>query len=80
MLTMEKANVTINRMLQEGRLHELCCVVVDEAHMVSDPQRCGTARRPAATGAQVDSSVRQKPCGTAYASHALAGAWCWSCC
>jgi replicative superfamily II helicase len=43
-MTMEKANVTINRLLSEGRLHELCCIVVDEAHMVSDPHRqVGTA-------------------------------------
>ena len=37
--TIEKANTTINRLVLEGRLHELVCVVVDEAHMVTDPER-----------------------------------------
>ena len=37
--TIEKANIAINRMVLEGRLHELVCVVVDEAHMVTDPER-----------------------------------------
>ncbi|KAK9826374.1 hypothetical protein WJX81_004727 [Elliptochloris bilobata] len=37
--TIEKANVTINRLIAEGRLDELCCVVIDELHMVSDPTR-----------------------------------------
>ena len=37
--TIEKANMAINRMVLEGRLHELVCVVVDEAHMVTDPER-----------------------------------------
>ena len=32
--TMEKANVAINRLQAEGRLGELCCVVVDELHLV----------------------------------------------
>ncbi|KXZ49542.1 hypothetical protein GPECTOR_20g396 [Gonium pectorale] len=38
-VTMEKANSTVNRLLAEGRLAELVCVVVDEAHMVGDPHR-----------------------------------------
>ena len=29
MCTIEKANVCINRLVQQGRLQELCCVVVD---------------------------------------------------
>ena len=33
--TLEKANATVNRLAHEGRLGELCCVVVDELHMVS---------------------------------------------
>ncbi|GAX85126.1 hypothetical protein CEUSTIGMA_g12546.t1 [Chlamydomonas eustigma] len=37
--TIEKANAVINRMVLEQRLHELVFVVVDEAHMVADPQR-----------------------------------------
>ncbi|PSC69888.1 helicase and polymerase-containing TEBICHI [Micractinium conductrix] len=37
--TIEKANVAINRLAQEGRLGELCCVVVDELHMVGDGER-----------------------------------------
>jgi len=27
--TIEKANVAINRLVQQGRLQELCCVIVD---------------------------------------------------
>jgi DNA polymerase theta len=38
-LTMEKANVAVNRLLAAQRVHELVCVVVDEAHMVADPSR-----------------------------------------
>ena len=37
--SIEKANVAINKMLAEGRLGELEAVVVDEVHMVADPQR-----------------------------------------
>ena len=37
--TIEKANAAINRLAQEGRLGELCCVVVDELHMVGDADR-----------------------------------------
>ena len=37
--TIEKANVCINRLLQEGRLGELCCIVIDELHMIANPQR-----------------------------------------
>lgn len=39
MVTIEKANVAINRMVSERRLPELACVVVDEAHMVTEKQR-----------------------------------------
>jgi hypothetical protein len=38
-VTMEKANLAVNRLLGAGRLHELVCCVVDEAHMVADPSR-----------------------------------------
>ncbi|KAG2489169.1 hypothetical protein HYH03_012395 [Edaphochlamys debaryana] len=38
-VTLEKANSAVNRLLAEGRLGELVCVVVDEAHMVGDPHR-----------------------------------------
>ncbi|BDA50034.1 DNA polymerase theta [Coccomyxa sp. Obi] len=37
--TIEKANVAINRLVQENRLDELCCIVIDEVHMLNDPQR-----------------------------------------
>ncbi|KAK9815292.1 hypothetical protein WJX72_001157 [[Myrmecia] bisecta] len=37
--TIEKANVAINKLILEGRLGELCCVVIDEMHMVCDPSR-----------------------------------------
>mgnify|MGYP001807316089 CR=1 FL=1 len=40
-MTMEKANSCVNRLVAEGRLGELACVVVDEAHMVADPTRWG---------------------------------------
>lgn len=32
--TMEKANTYVNRLLEGGMLHNICCVVVDELHMV----------------------------------------------
>lgn len=32
--TMERANSLANRWLEEGQLRRLCCVVVDELHMV----------------------------------------------
>ena len=37
--TIEKASSTVSRLAEEGRLDELCCVVVDELHMVGDPDR-----------------------------------------
>ena len=37
--TIEKANVCINRLAQEGRLGDLACIVIDELHMISDPGR-----------------------------------------
>jgi DNA polymerase theta len=37
--TIEKANVCINRLLQEGRIAELSCIVIDELHMIANPQR-----------------------------------------
>lgn len=38
--SIEKANMAINHLIQEKRLHELVSVVVDEAHMLADPNRC----------------------------------------
>ena len=32
--TMEKANGYVNQLLQDGALASLCCIVVDELHMV----------------------------------------------
>ena len=32
--TMEKANGYVNQLLQDGALATLCCIVVDELHMV----------------------------------------------
>lgn len=37
--TIEKANGMVNRMLEEGRLDELGCLTIDEAHMISDEHR-----------------------------------------
>ena len=38
--TMEKANMAINHLLQELRLHEVVAIVVDEVHMLADKHRC----------------------------------------
>ena len=37
--TIEKASVAISRLAEEGRLDELCAVVVDETHMVGEEGR-----------------------------------------
>jgi DNA polymerase theta len=37
--TIEKANAAVNRLILEGRIAQLACVVVDEMHMISDPNR-----------------------------------------
>ena len=37
--TIEKANILVNRMLEEGTIDLLSCVVVDELHMVGDEDR-----------------------------------------
>ena len=37
--TIEKANGLVNRMLEEGSLDQLTCVVVDELHMLGDSSR-----------------------------------------
>lgn len=37
--TIEKANSLVNKLLEEGRLSELCVVVIDELHMVGDKDR-----------------------------------------
>ena len=39
--TIEKASVTISRLAEEGRLGELCAVVVDELHLVGEQGRGG---------------------------------------
>ena len=39
--TIEKASVTISRLAEEGRLGELCAVVVDELHLVGEEGRGG---------------------------------------
>ena len=36
MCTIEKANGLINRMLEDGSLHRLGMVVIDELHLVAD--------------------------------------------
>lgn len=41
--SIEKANGAINRMIQEGRLAELVSVTIDEAHMLTDENRCAGA-------------------------------------
>ena len=38
-LTPEKLNSCVSALAARGRLSEICCVVVDEAHTVSDPSR-----------------------------------------
>ncbi|KAH9571445.1 hypothetical protein CY35_02G094300 [Sphagnum magellanicum] len=37
--TIEKANLLINKLLEEGRLSELAIIVIDELHMVGDRDR-----------------------------------------
>jgi replicative superfamily II helicase len=34
--TIEKANLLVNKLLEEGRLSELAIIVIDELHMVRD--------------------------------------------
>jgi len=41
--TIEKANVAINRLVQQGRLQELCCVIVD---VCPPPLQCMPGLRP----------------------------------
>ena len=43
--TVEKANLVVNRMLEEGTLGLLSCVVVDEVHMLDDRDRWGHVER-----------------------------------
>ncbi|KAK9824289.1 hypothetical protein WJX72_009203 [[Myrmecia] bisecta] len=37
--TIERANVLVNRLIEEDRLDDLCCIVVDEVHMADDATR-----------------------------------------
>lgn len=37
--SIEKASGSINKLIQEQRLHELVSVTIDEAHMLADPNR-----------------------------------------
>lgn len=37
--TIEKANMLVNTMLEDDSLSNLACIVVDELHMVGDPDR-----------------------------------------
>jgi len=57
-MTIEKANTTINRLLALQRLSELVCVVVDEAHMVADPGRCGSWGKAKKASCQVCAAAR----------------------
>ena len=38
--TIEKANLVVNKMLEEDSLGQLGALVVDELHMVGDDDRC----------------------------------------
>eukprot|EP00899_Mesostigma_viride_P021921 jgi/Mesvir1/29730/Mv00959-RA.1 len=40
--TIEKASITINRLLEEGRIDKLACVVIDELHMAGASGRGST--------------------------------------
>lgn len=37
--TIEKSNLIINRLIEEGKLDELCIIVIDELHMMSEKER-----------------------------------------
>jgi len=37
--TIEKANAVVNRLMEDGQLDRLCCVVLDELHMINDRHR-----------------------------------------
>ena len=37
--TVEKANVMVNRLIEEGRVNELGLVVLDEVHMLAEEGR-----------------------------------------
>lgn len=37
--TIEKANSAVNRLVADGRVHQLACCVVDEMHMIGDGER-----------------------------------------
>lgn len=39
--TVEKANIVVNRMVEDNQLSSLCCIVIDEVHMLADAQRGG---------------------------------------
>lgn len=41
-LTPERANQVTSRLLEENRLHELSCVIVDELHLIQDSDRGAT--------------------------------------
>ena len=37
--TIEKANAVVNKLMEDGELDKLCCVVLDELHMINDKHR-----------------------------------------
>ncbi len=75
--TIEKACGAVSKLMQDRRLGELACVVVDEAHMVADGDRCAgrmgsAASLPACQPASLLASIDRCPFP--------AGALCWSSC
>jgi hypothetical protein len=78
--TIEKGNGLVNRLLEDGRLGAVGCVVVDEAHMVGEPGRGGVLEALvakvllASPDTQVAAALRSDPHGVCCRPHSVV-AW-----
>ena len=74
--TIEKANLLLNRMLEEDALHKLSCVVVDELHMVRPHSPLFQARTCGHAGMSEEAcAARWGAVGMGRNPQALTGAW-----